>query len=127
MRTLPYAVALLLAGCSLSEVALSPQQDTAGPTPNYRKLIATSLVAIVGDHKRAHEMRISGVRRVDSLMGPAWLVCLRADAETKPLDYAILIQEERIVDSRTAARTDQCQEQIYEPFGAFVDSQRAIR
>ena len=127
MRILPFAVALLLAGCSLSEVALAPQHDTAGPPPNYRKLIATGLAGIAGADKRAHAMQISRARRVDSLKGPAWLVCLRANADTKPLDYAILIQEERIVDSRTAARTDQCQDQTYEPFGAFVESQRAIQ
>ena len=127
MRILPYMVAAVLAGCSLSEVAMSPQNDIAGPAPNYRKLITTHLVSIVGEGKRAQGLRISAPRRVDSLKGVAWLVCLRADADTQPLDYAILIQEERIVDSRTAARTDQCHEQAYEPFGVFVDSQSVIR
>ena len=127
MRILPYVMALMLAGCSLSEVALSPHNDVAGPAPNYRKLITANLVSIVGEGKRAQGLRISGLRRIDSLKGPAWLVCLRADADAKPLDYAILIQEERIVDSRTAARTDQCQDQTYEPFGVLVDSQSVIR
>jgi len=120
-------VAALLAGCSLSEVALSPQNDIAGPTPNYRKLITAQLASIVGEGRRPQGLRISAPRRVDSVKGIAWLVCLRADADTQPLDYAILIQEERIVDSRTAARTDQCYAQLYEPFGVFVDSQNVIR
>ena len=127
MRGLPYAVALLLAGCSLSEVAPLPQPDLSGPSPNYRKLIAPSVAGIVGDVKRVRTMQISRARAVNSMKGPAWLVCLRADVDVKVLDYAILIQEEQIVDSRIAARTDQCQDQDYEPFGAFLESQSVIR
>jgi hypothetical protein len=127
VRILPGAMAMLVAGCSLGDTVLLPSERVAGPPPLYRKLIAGGLAGIVGDPKRVGPLQISGLRQVDSYKGPAWLVCLRAAPDGRPLDHAVFIQNEKIVDSRLAVRTDRCDEQAFEPFGALTDSQAVIR
>ena len=61
-------------------------------------------------------MRISEARRVDSLKGASWLVCL--EVENSPLlrYYAVFIQRDRIVDSRLSVVIDQCEQQPYAAF-----------
>jgi hypothetical protein len=118
----------LLLGCSLGEMALPPTRgDIAGPEPPYRKLIARQLPAIVGDPRNAGRLEISGLRHVDSLKGPAWLACLTANTNAQPRRYAILFQDEKIVESRLSVGTDRCEQQVFEPFGIFAASQGAIR
>ncbi len=134
------AMALLLAGCSLGDTVLPPQTDAvAGPAPPYRKLIAGGLAGILGDPKRVSTLQISDLRRVDSLAGPAWLACLRATltgaaagtkpgtsatpstgtpASTGPLDFAVFLQQEKILESRLAIRADRCEDQAFAPFNA---------
>ena len=126
MRFLPGAIALLLAGWSLGDPAPPRNDNPAGAPPPFRKLITANVVAIFGDASRAQGMKISGVRRVDSLKGPAWLVCVRTMSDGRALDYAVFIQDEKIVDSRLAVRGDHCEAEALEPFGVFTDSQRAI-
>lgn len=129
MRNL--VLVLVLAGCASGEVAppaQSPSQDLAGPPPSYRKLVSAQLVQIVGDTggADARAMQISPLRRVDSIKGPAWLVCLRSLA-VRPLDHAVYFQNERIIESRLAVRSDRCEDQPYKAFGIFTDSHNAIR
>ena len=128
VRILPGAMALLVAGCSLGDAALpSRGDDIAQPPPNHRKLITGNLIGILGEANRGRALQISGLRRVDSFKGLAWLVCVRSEADARLLDYAVFIQDEKIVDSRLAVRSDHCEAQPFEPFGVFTDSQRAIR
>lgn len=119
---------LLLSGCARWDVEPSAQSRAlAELEPPYRKLVSGGLVQIVGKTASAQGMQISRLRRVDSIRGPAWLVCLRTRADAAVRDYAVFIQEERIVDSRLAVRADRCDEQAFEAFGVYTDSQNAIR
>jgi hypothetical protein len=61
-------------------------------------------------------LEISGVRPVDHLKGPAWLTCLKLDAHGKPQDYALFIQDNKIIDSRAGVILDQCYKQTFEHF-----------
>lgn len=127
MRLWPNAMALLLAGCSLGDMTLPPPDEAvAGPPPSYRKLIAGGLAGILGDPKRTGTLQISGLRRVDSFKGPAWLICLRAAVDVRALDYAVFFQNEKIVETRLAVRADHCEEQAFGPFNVLNESQTAI-
>jgi hypothetical protein len=131
VRILPgvfgFALGALLLGCSFGGMPLPPTRgDIAGPDPPYRKLVSQQLPTIVGDPRNAGRLEISGLRHVDSLKGPAWLVCLTANANTRPRRYAILFQDEKIVESRLSVGTDRCEQQVFEPFGVFAASQGAI-
>ena len=128
MRILP--LVLLLTGCASVEMAppaQPPDRDLSGPPPSYRKLISAQLIQIVGSANAAGPLQISPLRRVDSFKGPAWLVCLRSVGRAQPLEHAIFIQNEKIVDSRVAVRTDRCEEQPSEAFGVFSNSRNAAR
>jgi hypothetical protein len=122
MRIVPLPMVLLLAAC-----ALPPNtEDLPGPVPAYRKQIASGLAGVIGDPKRANGMQVSEPRQVDSLRGPAWLVCLRLVEAGRPRDYAVFFQNGLIAESRLAVRLDRCDAQAYKPFGVFADSLRAI-
>jgi hypothetical protein len=56
------------------------------------------------------------VRPVDHLKGPAWLTCLKLDAHGKPQDYALFIQDNKIIDYRAGVVIDQCYKQTFELF-----------
>src|SRR5262245_52809718 len=129
VRVLCCVLALGLTGCSLGEVASPPLAPEVAylPEPPYRKLVAGGIVSILGDPSRAAPMQISGLRRVDTVKGPSWLACLRANANTQPRSYAVFIQDERIVESRIAVMIDRCDEQVYQPFGMFAESSSVIR
>ena len=118
---LSIAIVLLLAGCSLSG-SLAPRrgEEPPGPSPPYRKLVTAGLAGIVGDPKKAGKLQISGLRQVESVKGPAWLTCIRAapGPNSVPRYYAILIQNEKIFESRLSIQTDRCEEQSFEPFHA---------
>jgi hypothetical protein len=62
------------------------------------------------------EMEISGIRPVDHLKGPAWIVCLKLDAHGNPQHYAIFIQGDKVIDQRAGIVLDQCHKETYTPF-----------
>jgi hypothetical protein len=107
-----------LGGCSMSEFLprLTPE-DMAGPEPQYRYLIAGRIKSIVGD-PAGSLMQISTVRRVDSLKGSSWLVCMKVQPFqlALPRYYAVFIQQQRIVESRLSVLLDQCEMQSYTAF-----------
>jgi hypothetical protein len=117
-------LALSLGSCSVS--GLLPDWtsvDVAGPEPAYRFVIAINLAAIVGDPAKAGTFEISGSRRVSSLKGASWLVCLRVQKLTLlPRYYAVFLQREHIVDSRLSVLIDQCEIQNYTPFDWMADA-----
>src|SRR4051794_40156908 len=117
-RALMILSALTLGACSVS--GLLPDwtsTDVAGPEPAYRFVIANGLTAIVGDPAKAGTFEISGARRVDSLKGASWVVCIKTqNFPLLPQYRAVFLQRERVVDSRLSVLIDQCELQTYAPF-----------
>ena len=111
------ALAVALAGCSASEVVqnLAPAAIDL-PQPNYRRVVADNVKAVIPNVGSVGDLEISGVRLVDHLKGPAWLTCLKVDAHGKPQNYALFIQGDKIVDSRVGVVMDQCYKETFEPF-----------
>jgi hypothetical protein len=118
---------LTLGACSISGLLpdwTSP--DAAGPEPAYRFIIANGLAGIVGNPSSAGTLEISGLRRVDSLKGSSWLVCLRTQSFPQlPLHYAVFLQKEHVVDSRLSVLIDQCELQSYSSFDWVADANAA--
>jgi hypothetical protein len=113
-----WRLAVTLGGCSASEVVqnLSPATALDLPQPNYRRVVADNVKAIIPNVASVGDLEISGVRLVDHLKGPAWLTCLKVDAHGKPQNYALFIQGDKIIDSRIGIVIDQCYKQTFEPF-----------
>lgn len=89
----------------------------AGPEPsNYRAIIAISIESILGDPERASPLRISEPRRFLALKGPSWLVCLKTAHFPIPRHYAVVFQQNRIVESRLSVVLDHCELQFYTAF-----------
>ena len=118
MRAYVLALAVSLGGCSASELV---QNWTSPPAadlsqPNYRRVIADNIKSIFSGKVLEGEMEISGIRPVDHLKGPAWIVCLTLDAHGNPQHFAIFIQGDKIIDSRLGVAIDQCRSQTFQPF-----------
>jgi hypothetical protein len=114
MRISPVFAGLILAGCSLSaDPGVLAQLDSAA-VPNIAALsgkIADTfrLVKLTG-YPRVSEIRKAPV----SALGD-WMVCLRSDAESDPRVYALLIQNNDIVDYRLALIIDGCANERFGP------------
>jgi hypothetical protein len=118
VRAYLLALAVTLGGCSASEVVqnLPPATALDLSQPNYRRVVADNVKAIIPNAASVGDLEISGVRLVDHLKGPAWLTCLKVDAHGKPQNYALFIQGDKIIDSRIGIVIDQCYKQTFEPF-----------
>jgi hypothetical protein len=122
LRTLPLLLiatgGAVLGACSVS--GLLPDwtsADVAGPEPAYRYIFATHIKDVVGDPANAGTFEISNVKRVDSLKGASWQVCIKTQKfPLLPRYYAVFIQRDRIVDSRVSVLIDQCELETYMPF-----------
>jgi hypothetical protein len=117
VRTHVLALAVMLGGCSASELV---QNWTPPPVadlsqPNYRRIVADNIKSIFPNQKLLGELEISGVRLVDHLKGAAWLTCLKLDAHGTPQVYAIFIQADKIIDQRAGIVIDQCYKESYTP------------
>jgi hypothetical protein len=125
-------LALMLGGCSVSGGAIDwVSDDSAGPEPiNHRYVIAVSLDNIIGAKDRdLRALEISPPRRVDLTKGAAWLVCLKSlrnPSRLTPAYYGIVIQREKIVESRIAIGTDECEIQPYRPFEWSLEMTRPV-
>jgi hypothetical protein len=117
VRACVVAAAMMLSGCSASELVQNwsnaPVSDLS--EPNYRRIVAESVKALF-PNGRVDDMEISGVRLVDHMKGQVWRTCLKLGAHDKPQQYAIFIQNGKIVDSRASIIIDQCGKEAYEPF-----------
>jgi hypothetical protein len=118
VRALAMVLVLTLGACSISGFLPDwSSPDVAGPEPAYRFIIANSIGGIVGSAAPAGTFEISALRRVDSLKGPSWLVCIRTQNFPQlPHHYAVFLQNERVVNSRLSVLIDQCEMQTYLPF-----------
>jgi hypothetical protein len=119
------ALELALGGCSASEVVQNWMPATAAgsvtnpadlPQPNHRRIVGDNIKTILPKIDTLGDLEISGARPVDHLKGPAWLTCLKINAEGKPLHYALFIQGDKIIDSRVAVVIDQCYKETFEAF-----------
>jgi hypothetical protein len=124
VRALSILLTLSLGACSIS--GLLPDwtsTDVAGPEPAYRFIIANALQPIVGDPAKAGTLEISSGRRVDSLKGASWVVCIKAQKfPLLPQYYAVFFQGGRIVDNRLSVLIDQCELQSYTAFNWAADA-----
>ena len=83
MRGWVLLLAVTLGGCSASEIV---QNWTSPPTvadlsqPDYRRIIGDNIQGMFPKKDLLFDMEISGIRPVDHLRGPAWIVCLKLDA-----------------------------------------------
>jgi hypothetical protein len=120
-------LALIAGGCSISEFLPNwTAEGVAGPAPSYRTIVAHRLREVVGNPGGAN-VRISEARRVDSLKGASWLVCLEVGNTPLPRYYAVFIQRDRIVDSRLSVMIDQCEQQPYVAFDWVAEAQSPAR
>jgi hypothetical protein len=119
VRIVTLLLTLALGACSVSGLWPDWQsEDMAGPEPDYRLIVTNGLNGIVGSPNIDGTVQISGVRRVSSLKGAAWVVCLRTQQlPLPPRHYAVFIQRNQIVSSRLSVVIDQCELQTYTPFG----------
>jgi hypothetical protein len=117
-RIVPLLPVLALGACSISGLLpdwTSP--DAAGSEPAYRYIIATHIKDVVGESAQSGTFEIAGVKRIDSLKGASWQVCIKTQKfPLLPRYYAVFIQRDRIVDSRFSVLIDQCELESYTPF-----------
>ncbi len=117
VRVLVPLLAAMLGGCAMLDFLPDWSADrVAGPEPAYHFIVASRINQIVGREGIVGTLQISGVRRVDSLKGAAWLVCVQTENSPLPRYYAVFIQREQIVDSRLSVLIDQCELQSFERF-----------
>jgi hypothetical protein len=117
VRAFVPALALVLSGCSASELV----QNWSGPPaaelsqPDYRRLVTENIKTLLPGQAALEELVISGVRPIDHLKGPAWLTCLRREVEGHLQYFAVFIQGDKIIDFRVAVVIDQCHKETYTP------------
>ena len=80
MHTL--ALAVSLGGCAASEFVqdLTAPPATDLPQPNYRRMVADNIKAVLPNQANLGELEISDARPVEHVKGPARLTCLKLDA-----------------------------------------------
>jgi hypothetical protein len=109
-----------LAHCSASGLVQqdwSPSAIEDLSQAGYRRLVAENIKMIFADPSTLGNVEISGVRMVDHhLKGPAWLTCLKVDANGRPQHYAIFIQGDKIIDSRAGVLIDRCHKETFSLF-----------
>jgi hypothetical protein len=109
-----------LAHCSASGLVQqdwSPSAIEDLSQAGYRRLVAESMKTIFAEPSTLANLEISGLRMVDyHLKGPAWLTCLKVDANGRSQHYAIFIQGDKVVDSRAGILMDRCHKETYSPF-----------
>jgi hypothetical protein len=140
---------LITSACSFLETIERPQTDANEPVPDYRRIIAESIVerrvvsgAVISattasradewtylfdDPGRLAPFEVSTeARRVQSAVGWAWLACIRAYNRGHPLYVAVFIQGNRVRERRAQVLSDQCGHQRYEPLPVTVPPPQEI-
>jgi hypothetical protein len=114
MRLIPALAGLILAGCSLGA--------DPGPLAQLDSVAVPDTAALAGKIQSTFQAvkltgypRVSRVRRAPVSALGDWMVCLRSDAESDPRVYALLIQDNAIVDYRLALTIDGCANERFEP------------
>jgi hypothetical protein len=129
-------VGAVLSGCASSVV---PDAAPNEPPPNFRAIVLADLTSpevapgkrtvndaplppapkgqIVPGNKRIERVEVSDSPRQlrTDLNGWAWQTCIRASVDGFRKNLSIFVQNSRIIDSRTALITDQCDNAHYVP------------
>jgi hypothetical protein len=123
---------LTVGGCSVS--GMIPDwlsDDVAGPEPiNYRFIVANGLGGIMGGKDaESRFLEISSPRRADMTKGATWMVCVKVlsyPSQSTRAYYAVFIQRDKIVESRTSLAIDLCESQSFTPFDWKSDVDKPI-
>jgi hypothetical protein len=113
------ALAAILSGCAAGHVIESlpdPATQVDLAEPNYRQIIAENIATIFPTPSPLGMLEISGIWRTNHFKGPAWATCLKIHAENAPQEYAVFIQDGKIIDQRVGVAVDRCNQQSYQPF-----------
>jgi hypothetical protein len=114
MRLSPAFAGLLLAGCALgTDPGPLTQPDTA-IVPDMAAL-APKIQGTFKAVKLTGYPRVSPVRKAPVSALGDWIVCLMSDAESDSRVYALLIQNNEIVDYRLALMIDGCAGERFGP------------
>jgi hypothetical protein len=114
MRLISALAALLLAGCSLGADP-GPLAQLDSPNAPDMLALAGKIQTTFQNVKLTGYPRVSQLRRAPVSALGDWMVCLRSDAESDPRVYALLIQNNDIVDYRLALIIDGCASERFEP------------
>ena len=117
MRWSPAFAGLILTGCSLGADPAPLAQLDSVSVPNVAAL-AAKIQNTFKSVKLAGYPRVSPVRKAPVSALGDWIVCLGSDAESDPRVYALLVQNNEIVDFRLALIIDGCAKERYEPLPA---------
>ena len=104
----------ILAACSFGELNQPPPDLDGADVPNVAAM-SDKVMAVFKAVKLAGYPRVSRVRRAPVTAIADWIVCLRGDSDNDPHIYALLIQNNEIVDYRLALLIDQCANETYGP------------
>jgi hypothetical protein len=116
MRLSSAFAGLLLAGCSLGAdpAPMVPLGTVTVSVPSIAAL-APKIQGTFASVKLGGSPRVSPVRKAPVIALGNWIVCLTSDAESDPRVYALIIQDNEIVDSRLALNIDGCANERYQP------------
>jgi hypothetical protein len=114
MRFTPALAGLILAGCSLGADPGPVAQLDSVTVPDTAEL-AGKIQTTFQSVKLTGYPRVSQVRRAPVSALGDWMVCLRSDSENDPRIYALLIQNNAIVDYRLAVVIDGCANERFGP------------
>jgi hypothetical protein len=105
-----------LAGCSLgADPTALPQVQLDGLRIPDLAALADKIQETFRTVKLTGYPRVSQVRQAPVSAFGDWLVCLRSDAENDPRVYALMIQNDQIVDYRLALVIDRCERERFGP------------
>jgi hypothetical protein len=113
-RLSPAFAGLWLAGCSLGADPTPMAQLDTSTVPNIMAL-APKIQGTFAAVKLTGYPRVSPVRKAPVTALGDWVVCLRSDAESDPRTYALIIQNNEIVDYRLALMIDGCANESFDP------------
>jgi hypothetical protein len=114
MRLSSAFAGIFLAGCSLgADPSPMAQLDTV-TVPNIEAL-AGKIEDTFKTVKLMGYPRVSPVRKAPVTALGDWIVCLRSDAEGDARTYALIIENNEIVDYRLALSIDGCAGEVFAP------------
>jgi len=114
---------VLLPACSeLAQPSEAMDRMNLAPAaqPPYVALAAKHLLAALKDHASYDGFEISPLRWVHSIDGWSWLACVHFRDRGHRRSYAILIQNNAVVDARYAVETDACESQVFTQFDVMT-------
>ena len=119
MRFPVVTLTIFLGSCAAGHITENmPDANSADDLtePNYRQIVAENIATVFPNPAPLGTLEISGVWRTSHLKGPAWITCLKIHAENAPQEYAIFIQDGKIIDQRQGVLLDRCKQQTYQAY-----------